>query len=384
MYCRVALRAGIPGGRQQLKRHLPELEALRGFAALYVFLHHARLAPNSGLGALFYFGQEAVILFFLLSGFVIYLSTIRSGVRGYTYLVHRARRIYPMVIAALVLAYLSSAVGARAWIDPHLGNLAMNLLMLQDVSSLKRGVWADTYYGNTPLWSLSYEWWFYMLFVPLGLMGRRSGGANLTVAFLLSAAGALTYQWHPNAASLFASYFIIWWVGVELAREYAASGAVTFIGQWKSLGALLFCAVLWAIPVLVAFNHGESLKPGFDPVLQFRHFAAALLFCVLGLAWRRARLFGFRALFGKFAVLAPISYSLYLTHVPVLKLAAELFPGSPLLTAVVALIAIVPASNLAEVRFQRVINRWSDRVLASARERRANNAASLKSVTQHS
>jgi peptidoglycan/LPS O-acetylase OafA/YrhL len=52
------------------KIKLERLEALRGVAAVYVLLHHiirARLGIEKGLlGLLFGFGQEAVILFFLL------------------------------------------------------------------------------------------------------------------------------------------------------------------------------------------------------------------------------------------------------------------------------------------------------------------------------
>ena len=57
---------------------LDKLEALRGAAALYVVFHHtipydSRLF-NLPVGHLMRFGQEAVILFFLLSGFVINYS----------------------------------------------------------------------------------------------------------------------------------------------------------------------------------------------------------------------------------------------------------------------------------------------------------------------
>ena len=55
------------------------LECLRGLAAGYVFVHHFAhiiLAPKyPRLASLFVFGQSAVMLFFVISGFVIYYST---------------------------------------------------------------------------------------------------------------------------------------------------------------------------------------------------------------------------------------------------------------------------------------------------------------------
>jgi peptidoglycan/LPS O-acetylase OafA/YrhL len=55
-------------------KKLEILEFGRGFAAFYVLMHHLRPLRDTPFDILFRFGQEAVILFFLVSGFVIYLS----------------------------------------------------------------------------------------------------------------------------------------------------------------------------------------------------------------------------------------------------------------------------------------------------------------------
>ncbi|HVT36011.1 MAG TPA: acyltransferase family protein, partial [Nevskiaceae bacterium] len=201
------------------RSHLWRLDAVRGFAAFYVFLSHARpLGPV----ALYQYGQEAVILFFLLSGFVIDYSTFSGGralvVR--TYLIHRVRRIYPLLLVSLLLGYLSACVAAQGWAPPRLFSLVMNLLMFQDVAHLKRGVFANTYYGVTPLWSLAYEWWFYLLFIPMCLRLRTGDAARTVVAGTISAIAFVLYQAWPNQPCLYLSYFIIWWCGVSLAREY--------------------------------------------------------------------------------------------------------------------------------------------------------------------
>jgi peptidoglycan/LPS O-acetylase OafA/YrhL len=347
------------GSSQKLK----ELESLRGFAAAYVFIHHARPAENVGVGSLLYFGQEAVILFFLLSGFVIYYATSSPNhgplsIRDY--LIHRTRRIYPLLIISLMAAYISASIAAGTMVPVMWPNLMQNIFMMQDVSALKRGVWADTYYGNSPLWSLSYEWWFYLLFIPLELLRPFRAQAKLRAVAILSIVGFCTYQLHPNPISLFASYFIIWWVGVEMAREYRTHAAVTFTRQKAVVATLIGCAFLWAMPILSGYFGGERLRFGIDPVLQTRHFFAAGAIVVTGLIWRWARLRGFRYTLGPFRILAPISYSLYLLHVPVLAALEHWGMADPIVRAISAAILLIPICYLLEVRLQRIINRWTD------------------------
>ncbi|MGO8746863.1 MAG: acyltransferase family protein [Thermoguttaceae bacterium] len=97
-----------------------KLEAIRGFAATYVILHHAHLTERSEVRALLSFGQEAVILFFLLSGFVIYYASLRGVglLRFGVYFSHRFRRIWPTFLISLALAYVAYSVGAVRGLAP--------------------------------------------------------------------------------------------------------------------------------------------------------------------------------------------------------------------------------------------------------------------------
>ena len=356
--------------KQSTRGRLVKLEAIRGFAAAYVILHHAHLTERPVAGIFLSFGQEAVILFFLLSGFVIYYASLRGTgmLRFGTYFMHRFRRIWPTFLISLALAYVAYSVGASqcgGW-RQLLGNLAM----LQDVSALKRGVWVDTYGGNTPLWSLSYEWWFYMMFYPIVSQSRFSPRRQMVLAFTLSVLGFLSYQAIPNQVSLFAGYFFIWWTGVELSREYIASGTITWSHQRLLLLMLAGLVVLWSLPVGLAASRSGGLRFGVDPVLQFRHFALALVFSVVGIAWYRAGFVGFRMLVGPFAVLAPISYALYAMHMPVMQIldaAGAKFPGVRLaLTCMV----LIPMCYLVEVVLQRRVNGWLDRLSVPSKRRR--------------
>ncbi|MGO8746864.1 MAG: acyltransferase family protein [Thermoguttaceae bacterium] len=236
--------------------------------------------------------------------------------------------------------------------------------MLQDVSSLKRGVWVDTFAGNTPLWSLSYEWWFYMMFYPIVSLLYFSPRRQMILAFSIAVLGFLSYQAIPNQISLFIGYFFIWWVGVELSREFIGSGTITWSRQRMSLLMLACLVVLWSLPVgLAAATRSRDLWLGVDPVLQFRHFAAALVFSIVGIAWYRAGFVGFRMLLGPFAVLAPISYALYAMHMPVMQILDTAGLKFPLLRLAVACMVLIPVCYLVEVVLQRHVNGWFDRLL---------------------
>ena len=78
---------------------LQKLEAIRGFSALYVVFFH--MLPQEiiflgiNVGFLFRFGSEAVIMFFILSGFVIKYSWEKSSNKSFKkYFLRRFLRIY--------------------------------------------------------------------------------------------------------------------------------------------------------------------------------------------------------------------------------------------------------------------------------------------------
>ena len=76
---------------------IKKLNSIRAFAALYVMIAHLMLEifKGSSFIFLFKFGQEAVMLFFLLSGFVISISYFKNpNINFGSYFIKRFRRIY--------------------------------------------------------------------------------------------------------------------------------------------------------------------------------------------------------------------------------------------------------------------------------------------------
>lgn len=336
------------------------LEALRGCVALYVFLHHAQMVNNSGFGRLMYFGQEAVIIFFILSGFVISYSTGRRSVGVSEYVFLRFRRIYPIFFVALFLAYLSASLNFGGLVRVDFLALFGNLVMLQDVKSLKDGVWFDTYYGNSPLWSLSYEWWFYMMYVPVAMLGWIFVSFQLYAVLLISVIGFLLFRWSPQAPFLYSSYFIIWWMGVSMAREFIESREVSFRVQSKAIAGLTIISFLWVYVVVRDIDSGAKFSFGVGDFLHARHFLGALFFSIISVAFFRMNFSLPVGLLSVLAHLSKISYFIYVAHWPILSISDWVFSGRSVVSVGFALIIVLGLGWLVEVvlqsKLQKVFN----------------------------
>lgn len=336
-------------------KKLELLEGIRGLAAVYVFLTHFLIVrvldKASPLGGLFRFGQEAVMVFFLLSGFMIYYSTYRRQEGFNKYCLRRFRRIYPIFLLCLLLGWWvhGGALPGRA--------LLGNLFMLQDFEGGKPGVWFDAFLGNAPLWSLAYEWWFYMLFFPI--LHRVRDDMQKWVVAGIGLLGWLSYQWVPNQIGLYLSYFVIWWTGVEVAKVYCRGGRPTLATVRIPTLILVFFCGLQSIPVVITkLVQHKGLAFGLHPFLELRHFLASVMILGLALLFPRRLYNPLTRVLKPFTRLAPISYAFYILHHPLAVTGTYLafLPVGFLQNMGYVLVAL-GVSWFAEIPYQRVWNR---------------------------
>ncbi|WP_406185720.1 acyltransferase family protein [Streptomyces sp. NBC_01006] len=158
------------------------LDALRGIAALVVVLHHfdvLRMLPFGGVvWRNFDLGVFGVMLFFIVSGYIIPASLERRGdVRGFW--IGRLFRIYPAVIVAFVAAIMMLPAGdgsvALLRTGDNLASLVANGLMLQDMLGVINGM--------NVTWTLCYEMVFYFFVTALFTRGLHRHSAPIAVAF---------------------------------------------------------------------------------------------------------------------------------------------------------------------------------------------------------
>jgi peptidoglycan/LPS O-acetylase OafA/YrhL len=203
------------------------LDLVRLIAALLVLQAHTNLRVlTESIPRLSSFGHSAVIVFFVLSGYVIayVVDTREHNPRDYA--ISRAARIYSVVIPALVVALLLDAVGSQ--IDPgtYVNQSPRDWWPVRVLATLTFmnepwGISITAFSG--PFWSVSYEVWYYILFGIFTFWRRPGRVTALSAAALIAG---------PKVLLLMP----VWLLGVCLYR----SGALTRL-SWPP-AALLFVA----------------------------------------------------------------------------------------------------------------------------------------------
>jgi len=348
-------------------KKLLELEALRGASALYVFLHHTLESLNIReahplINKIFLFGQEAVMIFFLLSGYVIALSISRSNKSFKDYMKSRFFRIYPIVAVASLIAFLALWLTNKP-IDTTFFNFLGNIFMLQDLSHFKPGIFCDPLFNNAPLWSLSYEWWFYILGFGYIYVYNKHFKDNLFLfnmsALIFSLFALITFKIYPNKISLTAFYYYIWFSGVFLF----------FLIQKNQLNMknilLIFSSYLSLIFVyFLLFIYNEKLSTfGFHPLSELRHYGTAAFLLMSAIlfykkVYTKVKDYSFYIYLVKlFSMLAPISFAMYVIHYPINSCFVELFINTGMnvyLLLIIEILVVFGLSYLIEIKLMRL------------------------------
>lgn len=337
------------------KNRLEKLEALRGFAALYVVLFHTLpqkiMLGGINIGLLFRFGPEAVIVFFVLSGFVIKYTYQKSADKSFKYyFTRRFIRLYIPLLFIFLLGYLIKCYSEGTLANPEWRTLLGNIFMLQDVISQKPNVIAAAYMGNGVLWSLSYEWWFYTLFFVL-VSYINSEKLNKWVNIIVLVAAA-SYVIYPFMANRLAMYFAIWWIGVRFAETYIKGE------QYNIRSIMPYAYVLFGITAILALNlyiHFDYTKIYSYPLvaypfIELRHFVFAIMVMFGAIIWKNLNWYGFNAIFGIFKYLAPCSYVIYISHHYLVVEATYLhFIGNTIIEYSLYIVLMIVFSYLLEV-----------------------------------
>ena len=163
------------------------LAGLRGVGAMWVFIFHLKIAMSDKSVPIVSAGYIGVDLFFLLSGFVLSHTCRRTD--GWTLLDYRrfiqarVARIFPLhlftllVLLLIVLAWPGFAAsfpdGAERF---SAGAFVANALLIQNWE-----IWPP-FSWNTPAWSLSAEWFGYLVLPAAVALTRRVGGVTVAAA----------------------------------------------------------------------------------------------------------------------------------------------------------------------------------------------------------
>jgi peptidoglycan/LPS O-acetylase OafA/YrhL len=306
------LQRAIPQGSAARFR---ALDGWRGVCALLVALHHIEIHGWLYYEPLVRNGWLFVDFFFVLSGFVIahsYGDKLGDGARIRDFIVRRLGRLWPLhlvMLGALIALELAHLVLQHTHPIPgeHLAFAAdrspfailTNLFLVQAMGMHDYETW------NGPAWSISCEFYTYLVFAAVCFLTVRRG-PRLIVSGLLALLGVLvlarysdfgmreTFHW-----AIFRCFFGFF-VGVLAYEAWRAGGWRWFAGRTAAEIAALAAVALFL-----------TVVPGIRPL----EYLATPLFAVVVLVFANesgavSRLMTLRPA----AALGRWSYSIYMVH----------------------------------------------------------------------
>ncbi|GAC1342742.1 MAG: acyltransferase [Acetobacteraceae bacterium] len=315
------------------------LDLLRGAAALTVFLHHANWLGLDG-GALAWFrrdvGHSAVVIFFVLSGYVI-AATLRRGEGAVGYGIKRASRVYSVAVPAVVLTLLLDLASVHWQLPVNLPEYELHkpLVYVAVALAFAGDLWtlAVPAFSDNPYWSLNYEVWYYAAF---GVAAFARGPWRVVgVGLVLAIMGPKLWLLFP-----------IWLAGAWLFHRQQRRPLAERPARLVAVAAIALFLIVKALHVEEAINDAAAPILAAWPPLRFSQwFLGDYLVGVLTVALVYALgstnvvfpLAVQRAIVG----LAKVSFSLYLMHFPLLQFFAAMLPGTGPLPVVLALLGAV-------------------------------------------
>ncbi|HSZ33537.1 MAG TPA: acyltransferase [Puia sp.] len=301
------------------------LDLFRGLAAVEVFLSHLRALvfksygtePSGIFKKAFYFftgfAHQAVIVFFVLSGFFITDTIYRALDKGkfspVGYGSDRLVRLWVVLIPGLILTFIIDAPGLHFFgsspgytgihymgdveVSAHVtvANFIGNIFFLQ-------GILVNTFGSNSPLWSLANEFWYYVLF-PLVLFIFRKNSITVKGILIILIIAVLFF-----IGKNISLYFLIWLMGsvvVWLKRNFSAPSV-------PLRNAIIIFGILALVISLYKIRTGTSTETILDFIMAF--FMGILVYGCLFMKEMPefpAKIISF---------ISGFSYSLYVIHLP--------------------------------------------------------------------
>jgi peptidoglycan/LPS O-acetylase OafA/YrhL len=344
----------MQGGRFLDTRTSILLDLVRGVAAVGVLIGHAGQLGLLGRGWPLddTFQHSAVVIFFVLSGLMIQQSASREGMTPSDFAKARAARILPVTIFAmafstLMLVYLGRFLPMTAISSNHVAltpaTIVTPLLFLSERSAGIEPAF------NPPFWSLCYEVWFYILFGIWTFMRGWRRAAAITLAAAIADAPVLLL-------------LPVWLLGTLVGSRGAQA-------EMRRPGVILFLALAgFAIASWTGIQHRSLMLAGeYGLDLTRLRYSSYFITDAVAAACIALAFVAMRAVRGDpgwlktpARWLAGLSFTLYLTHWPLLVAIFLMLGPQPVLVS--AMVAIIAPIGFAAV-LAPPLERWMPRAL---------------------
>lgn len=339
------------------KTQIKSLDGLRGIAAFTVVLSHMNLFYNTDCRWLS-IGDEAVALFFSLSGFLmsfLYGSRRLTTKAAADYLAHRFIRIYPIYFIAVCFVTTLSAIHSIGYFQPIAGatEILRHFAML----------------GSTGVfWSIPPEIQFYLFFLLLWLYLSDPYKYQIILVAVIALLCFGLYFEFPGPGILLTSKIHYFLFGAVAGRFYSSENRVQprieiGLGALALLGFFLLSRALF--PQSFSFwRPASSLTAAF--IIYLSACEAPVSRTLLGAAPLR--------------FLGKISFSLYLFHVPVSFLFAKILPTPS--NPWIGVAALVIASLISATVVHYTLEQPSRRLLLALWKKHTSRANSIEPLAR--
>lgn len=293
---------------------ITELNGLRGIAALLVFLAHAAKAGFLPSFLEKQYGQIALLILFVLSGFLIshqYLSRDFTKENIYKYIVARASRVFPAYIMVLLLSYIVSSF--------YYPDFRYNF---ENEHTLFYALFFIT--APYELWSIPVEVQFYATFILIWFVYQRFSKNFWVLLLIPLGMGALGINFYmtggrPHTIWLFAITFFI-----GTAISFLVNNPSVFNRISKTPKALSISVFILTLTIIPLFRKvfGFHLAARLDPT-KLILVVSTFLFIITNPA-------NFRFLTLKpLLFMGEISFAFYLIHRPIIEMGKSFYGNTP-------------------------------------------------------
>ncbi|WP_286206553.1 acyltransferase family protein [Yokenella regensburgei] len=315
-------------------KKLDFIQGLRGIAVMMVVLHHGYgfidgmegNDYNSIYNRFFMPGMGGVDLFFIISGFIMVITTWKSdgSIKNLKeFYIKRVSRIVP-VYFILTLIYIFICLGGMSYFDNQYNLTSFIKAML----FMPQGdVATRPFYGHAPIgvaWSLNYEMYFYAIF-GLSMIFGRLRWLVLSLFSVVTLIGIPFFTRGEFSTNVFGIYNfpytyiemitnpIIWlfFSGVVIGLIYKSNFSIKSTFWCKILLSLSVTACIWQYTERYQVNHGVFLWG-----LTIIPFVLIISICNKSLDLYFPK---------QLSTIGDMSYSLYLIHIPVMDTLKLLF-----------------------------------------------------------
>lgn len=303
------------------------LDFVRFTAAVAVFVCH--LSGQRFTGGLLWqsepYGDEAVDVFFVLSGFVIAYVTRRSETDVGSFAIARLARVYSVALPALVTTFVLDAIGNSIqpdfyaeWWDYHTAANGWALELTTSLFFVNRLWWLQIGQGSDlSYWSLSFEVWYYIVFGMFVFGGRHRIWLAATAALIAG----------PNIVALFP----LWLMGVATFRLCSMQRVNPRIGALL-MGTAFVAWMAWEVTAnRYHLRHiGPTVWLHRDQLPQ--DYIVSALFAIHLVGFAAISTFS-APIFERFARpikwCAGATFTIYLFHLPIAQLLTTIVPWAP-------------------------------------------------------